>query len=144
MGDWLLNLPIPWMALVIFVAIYLVTAAVYLTVIRLAVGDRARAFKGSRQGWLAIAASGRSDPFLQQAQTRPSTLTECHGETGRFMARQVEAQRSRVQREPFPVIFRLGAATYSDADRCLEQTCSTSTISPSMLRKSLSSLPIAD
>ena len=62
MGDWLLNLPIPWMALVIFGAVYLVAAAIYLTVTRipdlngdeadeqakddgLAVRDRARAFK---------------------------------------------------------------------------------------------------
>ena len=52
MSDWLLNLPIPWMALVIFVAIYLVTAAIYLTVTRLAVGDRARAFKALSPGML--------------------------------------------------------------------------------------------
>jgi hypothetical protein len=54
MGDWLLNLPIPWMALVIFVAIYLVTAAIYLTVIQLAVGDRARAFKALSPGMLPV------------------------------------------------------------------------------------------
>ena len=52
MGDWLLNLPIPGMALVIFVGIYLVTAAIYLTVTRLAVGDRARAFKALSPGML--------------------------------------------------------------------------------------------
>src|SRR6516164_4519109 len=52
MGDWLLNLPIPGMALVIFAAVYLVTAAIYLTVIRLAVGDRARAFKALSPGML--------------------------------------------------------------------------------------------
>jgi len=44
-GDWLLNLPIPLMAVVIFAAIYLVTAAIYLIVIGLALGDRARALK---------------------------------------------------------------------------------------------------
>jgi hypothetical protein len=52
MGDWLLNLPIPWMAVVIFAAIYLVTAAIYLIVIVLAVGDRARAFKALSPGML--------------------------------------------------------------------------------------------
>ena len=53
MGDWLLNLPIPWMALVIFSAIYLLAAAVYLTVIRLAVDGRAsRAFKALSPGML--------------------------------------------------------------------------------------------
>ena len=52
MGDWLLNLSIPWMALVIFGAIYLLAAAIYLTVIRLAVDDRARAFKTLSPGML--------------------------------------------------------------------------------------------
>jgi hypothetical protein len=52
MGDWLLNLPVPWMALVIFAAIYLVVAAIYLTVFRLAVDERARAFKALSPGML--------------------------------------------------------------------------------------------
>src|SRR6516162_427897 len=52
MGDWLLNLRIPWMALVIFGAIYLLAAAIYLTVIRLAVDGRARAFKAFSPGML--------------------------------------------------------------------------------------------
>ena len=52
MGGWLLNLPIPWMALVIFGAICLLAAAIYLTVIRLAVDDRARAFKALSPGML--------------------------------------------------------------------------------------------
>jgi Protein of unknown function (DUF4239) len=51
-GDWLLNLPIPWMAVVIFAGIYVVTAAIYLIVIGLAVGDRARAFKALSPGML--------------------------------------------------------------------------------------------
>jgi phosphatidylserine synthase len=46
MGDWLLNLPIPWMAVVIFAATYVIAACVYLAVVGLAVDDRARAFKG--------------------------------------------------------------------------------------------------
>jgi branched-subunit amino acid ABC-type transport system permease component len=50
MGDWFLNLPIPWMTLVIFAATYLVAACVYLVVVRLAVGDRARAFKAFSPG----------------------------------------------------------------------------------------------
>jgi len=52
MGDWLLNLPIPWMALVIFAATYLVTAVIYLIVIGLAKDDRARAFKALSPGML--------------------------------------------------------------------------------------------
>ena len=34
MDDWLLNLPIPWMAVVIFAATYLIAACVYLLVVR--------------------------------------------------------------------------------------------------------------
>jgi len=52
MGDWLLNVPIPWMAIVIFAAIYLITAAIYVIVTGLAVGDRARAFKAVSPGML--------------------------------------------------------------------------------------------
>ena len=36
MGDWLLNLPVPWMALIIFVATFLIAGGVYLVVTRLA------------------------------------------------------------------------------------------------------------
>jgi len=54
MGDWLLNLPIPWMAVVIFAATYLIAACVYLLVFRLAVGDRARAFKAFSPGMLPV------------------------------------------------------------------------------------------
>src|SRR5207247_2059050 len=52
MRDWLLTLPITWMALIIFSTIYLVAACVYLVVVRLAVGDRARAFKAFSPGML--------------------------------------------------------------------------------------------
>lgn len=52
MGDWLLNLPIPWMAVVIFAATYVIAACVYLAVVGLAVDDRARAFKAFSPGML--------------------------------------------------------------------------------------------
>src|SRR6186713_3119305 len=52
MGDWLLNLPVPLMALVVFVATYLITAGVHVIVIRLAVNERARAFKAVSPGML--------------------------------------------------------------------------------------------
>lgn len=51
-GDPLLNLPLSWMALFVFAAIYLVAAGVYLVVIGLAVGARARAFKAVSPGML--------------------------------------------------------------------------------------------
>jgi hypothetical protein len=52
MGDWFLNLPILWMALIVFAAAYLIAACVYLVVVGLAVGDRARAFKAFSPGML--------------------------------------------------------------------------------------------
>ncbi|HXP66066.1 MAG TPA: hypothetical protein VN815_11365 [Steroidobacteraceae bacterium] len=45
MNNWLHNLPVVWMALVIFGATYLVAAATYVMVAMLAVGERARSFK---------------------------------------------------------------------------------------------------
>ena len=52
MTDWLLNLPVQWMALVVFAATYLGAAGVYWVVIGLAVDDRARAFKALSPGML--------------------------------------------------------------------------------------------
>ena len=52
MGDWLLNLPLPEMALMVFVAVFLVAAAVYVVVIGLAVDARGRAFKALSPGML--------------------------------------------------------------------------------------------
>jgi hypothetical protein len=44
--DWLLNLPVAVMAPIVFGGTYLAVAAIYFAVTRLAVGERARAFKG--------------------------------------------------------------------------------------------------
>lgn len=52
MSDWLLGLPVVWMSLVILAAVYLFTAAVYLIVTRLAVGERAKTFKAISPGML--------------------------------------------------------------------------------------------
>ena len=52
MGDWLLNLPVPLMTLLVFTAAYCIAAIVYFTVTRLAVDDRARAFKALSPGML--------------------------------------------------------------------------------------------
>ena len=52
MSDWLLNLPVLWMAVVVFAATYLLAASVYWAVTRLAVNDRARAFKALSPGML--------------------------------------------------------------------------------------------
>jgi hypothetical protein len=45
MIDWFHNLPIVWMALLVFAFTYLLSALIYFVVTVLAVGDRARAFK---------------------------------------------------------------------------------------------------
>jgi hypothetical protein len=52
MSDWLLNLPVLWMAVVVFAATYLLAAVVYWVVTRLAVDERARAFKSVSPGML--------------------------------------------------------------------------------------------
>lgn len=52
MGGWLLNLPVPWMALVVFMATYLMAGSIYLVVTRLAVNARAKAFKAVSPGML--------------------------------------------------------------------------------------------
>jgi Protein of unknown function (DUF4239) len=52
MGNWLLNMPLFWMALVVLAATYLTTAGIYWVVMKLAVGDRARAFKAVSPGML--------------------------------------------------------------------------------------------
>jgi hypothetical protein len=53
MSDWLHNLPVAWMALVVFGATYLITASIYAAVNVLATGERARAFKAVSPGILS-------------------------------------------------------------------------------------------
>src|SRR5262245_9461197 len=53
MSDWLHNLPILWMALVVFGFTYLLTAAIQGLVAVLAKGERARAFKAISPGLLS-------------------------------------------------------------------------------------------
>src|SRR5438477_11673593 len=52
MSDWLHNLPVAWMTLVVFGLTYLVAAAIYAAVTVLAVGERARSFKAVSPGML--------------------------------------------------------------------------------------------
>jgi hypothetical protein len=52
MSDWLHNLPVLWMALVVFGFIYLVTAGIYAGVTVFAVHERARSFKAISPGLL--------------------------------------------------------------------------------------------
>jgi hypothetical protein len=50
MGDWLLNLPLPWMALVIFLTTYLIAGSIGFVVTTLAVNERAKGFKAVSPG----------------------------------------------------------------------------------------------
>jgi hypothetical protein len=52
MSDWVHTLPVGWMAVVVFGGTYLGAAAIYSLVMTLAVGERARAFKGVSPGLL--------------------------------------------------------------------------------------------
>ena len=52
MNDWLHNLPIFWMTLVVFGFTYLLAAGIYALVMALAEGERARAFKAISPGML--------------------------------------------------------------------------------------------
>jgi hypothetical protein len=52
MSDWLHNLPVLWMALVVFGATYLTSAIIYSIVMFRAVGEQARAFKAVSPGML--------------------------------------------------------------------------------------------
>ena len=53
MSDWLHNLPVAWMALVVFGGTYLVAGSIYVAVNLLAIGERARAFKAVSPGILS-------------------------------------------------------------------------------------------
>ena len=52
MGDWMYSLPVTWMAVVIFLLTFAVTAGVYALVMGLARGERARVFKAMSPGML--------------------------------------------------------------------------------------------
>src|SRR6476469_9114516 len=52
MGYWLLNLPVPWMALVIFLITYLIAGSIGFVVATLAVNERAKGFKAVSPGIL--------------------------------------------------------------------------------------------
>jgi hypothetical protein len=52
MAEWFFNLSMPWMALVIFLATYLIAGSVDLVVTRLAVNERAKGFKAVSPGML--------------------------------------------------------------------------------------------
>jgi len=53
-ANWFLNLPVSWMALIVFVATFLNAGGVYLIVTRLAETEWARAFKAVSPGVLPV------------------------------------------------------------------------------------------
>jgi len=52
MSDWLHELPVAWMAVIVFGGTFLVTGAIYATVMRLAMDGRGRSFKAVSPGLL--------------------------------------------------------------------------------------------
>lgn len=52
MSDWLHNLPVIWLAAVVFGGTYLIVAVIYASVALLNVGERARSFKAISPGML--------------------------------------------------------------------------------------------
>ena len=54
MADWFLNLPVSWMALIVFAATFLIAGGAYLVVTRLAETEWARAFKAVSPGLLPV------------------------------------------------------------------------------------------
>jgi len=52
MAQWMQDLPLGWMALVAFAATYAVAGIIFMIVMKLATGERARAFKGVSPGML--------------------------------------------------------------------------------------------
>ena len=52
MSDWIHALPVGWLTLLVFGAVFLVTAVIYRAVLYLATGERARAFKAVSPGML--------------------------------------------------------------------------------------------
>ena len=54
MGNWFFNLSVPWMALIIFLAAYIIAGSVDLVVTRLAVNERAKGFKAVSPGVLPV------------------------------------------------------------------------------------------
>ena len=52
MGEWMYNLPVAWMAIVVFAATFAVTGCLYAVIMSAAKGERARAFKAVSPGML--------------------------------------------------------------------------------------------
>ena len=54
MSDWIHDLPVPWMALVVFGFTYLLAAIIFAAVTMLASGERAKSFKAVSPGMLPV------------------------------------------------------------------------------------------
>ena len=88
MGEWMLNLPLPWMALVVFATTYLIAGGVYLVVTKLAVNERAKGFKAVSPGvlpplgilfallvgFIAVEVWGNFDKAKKAVETEASAL----------------------------------------------------------------------
>jgi hypothetical protein len=64
MSDWLHDLPVAWMAIIVFGCTFLITGAIYTAVIRLAVDARGRSFKAVSPGLLP--------PLVPELESEPA------------------------------------------------------------------------
>ena len=69
MNDWLHNLPLVWLTLLIFGIIYVVTLGVFAVVMILATGERARDFEAVSSG--VLPPLGSSGLFGERAKETP-------------------------------------------------------------------------
>ena len=106
MGDWLLNLPVPWMALFIFLVTYLIAGSIGFVVTTLAVNERATGFKAVSPGvlpplgilfallvgFIAVEVSGDFDKAKAAVTTEASALRAVVLLTGAFP----DEQRMRI------------------------------------------------
>jgi hypothetical protein len=82
MSDWLHELPVVWLALVVFAGMALIGAVIFFAVLRVAVGDRGAALKGLSPGMLSpmgivfalmVASSPAECGAMPIVPSRPST-----------------------------------------------------------------------
>ena len=130
MSDWLHNLPVAWMALVVFGGTYLVAWSIYAAVNLLAIGERARAFKAVSPGilsplgilfglYIAFTAAqvwGDIDPAYAAVNREASALSSIVILAGSFPGEPEEGMRGLVRRyiettitQEWPMMAQLAA-----------------------------------
>jgi hypothetical protein len=108
MSDWLHNLPVPWMALVIFGFTYLLAALIYAIVAKLAAGGWGKSFKAISVGMLPSLGIIFG---LFVAFTASQVWGDNDRATARSAGRPVRCARSWSSARAFPVTLKNAFAT---------------------------------